>query len=395
MTMADRLRRIQPDLTVSGLLIDVAIATGLTALSLVALFAGAPDLGPEGAVNFALLLLQSVPLAVRRLLPIPVFLIVFGAIILQLVILPAGAELRSGGGPLLALYTIGERLERRLAVPLMLGALAIIGVLFVARTPMPEGLQPLIQTELFFGAAWFIGDSVRIRRLYTRTVEQTAALLEREREERARRAVADERERIAREMHDAVTHHVSVIVIQAGGAMRALERRPEEAREALQAIDRTGRQALTDMRRMLGILGEGESQEPMPGLDRLGDLLEQVRSAGLAVELAIEGERRRLDPGLELSAYRIIQEGLTNSLKHAAGGRARVTVRYDPGSLAIIVDDERGSGPRATIEPEHDGRGLVGMRERVAMFRGHFEAGPTGRGFRVRAQLPLDEAGAT
>ena len=395
MTMADRLRRIQPDLTVSGLLIDVASATGLTALSLVALFAGAPDLGPEGAVNFALLLLQSVPLAVRRLLPIPVFLVVFGAIILQLVILPAGAELRSGGGPLLALYTIGERLERRLAVPVMLGALVIIGVLFVARTPMPEGLQPLIQTEVFFGAVWFIGDSVRIRRLYTRTLEQTAALLGREREERARRAVADERERIAREMHDAVTHHVSVIVIQAGGAMRALDRRPSEAREALEAIDRTGRQALTDMRRMLGILGEGESQEPMPGLDRLGDLLEQVRSAGLAVELAIEGQRRRLDPGLELSAYRIIQEGLTNSLKHAAGGRARVTVRYDPAALAITVDDERGSGAQAPIEPEHDGRGLVGMRERVAMFRGHFEAGPTGRGFRVQARLPLDEAGAT
>jgi len=392
MTLAERVRRLPPDLSVGGLLIDVAIAAGLTVLSLVALFAGAPDLGPEGAVNVTLLLLQSVPLAVRRLLPIPVFVIVFAAIIVQLVILPAGGELRSGGGPLVALYTIGERLERRIAVPLMVVALVIIGVLFVGRTPMPDGLQPLIQTQLFFAAAWFIGDSVRIRRLYTRNLERTAELLGREREERARRAVAEERERIAREMHDAVTHHVSVIVIQAGGALRALDRRPAEVRGALEAIDHTARQALTDMRRMLGILGEADSQEPMPGLDRLGDLLEQVRSAGLTVELAIEGQRRRLDPGLELSAYRIIQEGLTNSLKHAAGGRARVTVRYDPGSLAITVDDQRGSGDRAPIEPEHDGRGLVGMRERVAMFGGTFDAAATGHGFRVRARLPLDEA---
>jgi signal transduction histidine kinase len=394
MSSLARFRGVPPDLTLRGLLIDIAIAAGLTVLSLLALFAGAPDLGPEGLANVVLLLSQSVPLAVRRLFPIPVFAIVMGAIIIQMLILPPGAALRSGAGPLLALYTIGERLERRVAVPLVVAALAAIGVLFVGRTPLPDGLQSLIQTELFFGAAWFIGDSVRIRRLYTRTVEQTAELLEREREERAQRAVREERERIAREMHDAVTHHVSVIVIQAGGALRALERRPEEARQALEAIDHTGRQALTDMRRMLGILGEAESQEPMPRLDRLGDLLEQVRSAGLAVELSIEGERRPLDPGLELSAYRIIQEGLTNALKHTGGGRARVTVRYDRESLVITIDDERGLGTGAAIEPEHDGRGLVGMRERVAMFRGSFEAGPTARGFRVHARLPLDEVGA-
>ena len=137
MTVAERLSRRPSDLTVRGLLIDVAIAAGLTILSLFALFAGAPDLGPEGAVNFALLLLQSAPLAVRRLLPIPVFVIVFGAIIMQMILLPPGAELRSGGGPLVALYTIGERLERRVAVPLTLGTLLVIGALFVARAPMP------------------------------------------------------------------------------------------------------------------------------------------------------------------------------------------------------------------------------------------------------------------
>jgi signal transduction histidine kinase len=391
---AERPCRIRSDLSLRGLLVDAAIAAGLTVLSLGALAAGAPDMGAQGVANVALLLLQSVPLVVRRLLPVPVFVVVFAAIAVQILILPAGAELRSGLGPLVALYTIGERLERRAALPLLGVALVGVGALYLARIPLPEGLQPFIQTELVFVASWFIGDSVRIRGLYTQSLEQTAELLARQREERARRAVSEERERIAREMHDAVTHHVSVIVIQAGGALRALGRRPEDAREALEAIDHTGRQALTDMRRMLGILGENEGQEPMPGLDRLGDLLEQVRTAGLAVELSIEGERRALDPGLELSAYRIIQEGLTNSLKHAAGGRARVTVRYDLGSLAISVEDERGRAPGPPIEPEHEGRGLVGMRERVAMFRGTFEAAPTARGFRVHARLPLDEVGA-
>jgi signal transduction histidine kinase len=182
-----------------------------------------------------------------------------------------------------------------------------------------------------------------------------------------------------------------VIVIQAGGALRALDQRPAEARTALEAIDQTGRLALTDMRRMLGILGEGETQEPMPGLDRLGDLLEQVRSAGLSVELSILGDRRPLDPGLELSAYRIIQEGLTNSLKHAGGGRARVAVVYRSGALEISIDDEGGPERTEPIEPAHDGRGLVGMRERVAMFRGTFAAEATATGFRILARLPVDE----
>ena len=239
--------------------------------------------------------------------------------------------------------------------------------------------------------AWFVGDAARIRRLYARAREEQVRLLESQREEESRRAVQDERARIARELHDAVTHHVSVIVIQAGGALRALDTRPAEARAALEAIDATGRLALTDMRRMLGILGEGASGEPLPGLERLGDLVEQVRAAGLAVELSVEGTRRRLDPGLELSAYRIIQEGLTNSLKHTGGGRARVTVRYQPQSLELEIDDERGPGRPAPIEPTHEGRGLVGMRERVAMFGGSLSAEPTAAGFRVTARLPIAE----
>ena len=240
--------------------------------------------------------------------------------------------------------------------------------------------------------AWLLGDATRIRRLYAGTLEERAQRLERERDERAERAVREERERIARELHDVVTHHVSVIVIQAGGALRVIDRRPDEARTALEAIAGTGRLALTDMRRMLGILGEQEASDPTPGLDRLDELLEQLRSAGLAVELVVEGEPRPLDPGLEVSAYRIIQEALTNTLKHASGGRARVVVRYLTDALEIAIEDERGPGAPANLEPPHEGRGLIGMRERAAMLRGTLIAHPTATGFLVTAQLPIDGA---
>ncbi len=390
--------RIRGALT-NAYLVDGAIAIGLAVLSLVAYFGGAPDVGPPGALTVVLLLLQSLPLALRRGFPLPVVLVVLGATSVHIAIVAPGEDLRAGLGVLVALYTAGERIERRVSLAILVAILVVVAVQLIAREGLPDVLQSLIQTELVFAVAWLLGIASRIRGIYTRTLEEQTRLLASEREERALRAVLEERERIARELHDAVTHHVSVIVIQAGGALRALDRRPADVRSALEAIDSTGRQALTDMRRMLGILGDAggpdESAEPMPGLDRLGDLIEQVRSAGLAVELSVQGERRRLDPGLELSAYRIIQEGLTNSLKHAGGGRARVSIRYGTDALELSIDDERGAAPAEPMEPAHVGRGLLGMRERVAMFRGTFEARPTPTGFRVSAALPLMEPTAS
>lgn len=389
------MNRIRMALSANPLLVDGAIALGLTALSVIALAAGAPDLGASGPLNVALLLLQTLALVLRRRYPVVVLVVIFGALAGQIIILPEHGDLSATFGPLVALYTVGEQLERRVSLSLALVAGAVAAALMLWHRGLPAGLQALIQTQLAFFISWFVGDAVRTRRLYLRALEDKAGQLERERADHARRAILEERERIARELHDAVTHHVSVIVIQAGGALRALDRRPEDARSALAAIDDTGRKALTDMRRMLGVLGEVPAQDPQPGLDRLGDLLEEVRSAGLAVELSIQGDRRQLDPGLELSAYRIVQEGLTNSLKHAGGGRAHVTVRYATRSLDITIDDERGSQLPADMEPEHNGRGLVGMRERVAMFRGTFAATPTATGFRVVAHLPVDEDAAT
>lgn len=386
------MNRVRALLSSNPMVVDSAIALGLAALSMLAFVGGSDDVGGSGALTAVLLLLESVPLAWRRRFPVAVLLIVVGAMIVHLLIVPEGESLRGGLGVLVALFTIGERLERRISVALAVLTGAIVGVIFIAKEPIPSALQALIQTEVVFGVAWLVGDGARVRGLYTRAVEERASLLERERTERARTAVLEERERIARELHDAVAHHVSVMVIQAGGGLRALEGRPADARKALESINGSGREALTDMRRMLAMLGD-QTDEPMPGLDRLGDLLEQVRAAGLAVELSITGARPKLDVGLEASAYRIIQESLTNSLKHAGGGgRAHVTIRYEPTALHLSIDDERGPEARPSVEPAHDGRGLVGMRERVALFRGTFTAEPTPRGFRVSALLPIAEA---
>jgi signal transduction histidine kinase len=272
-----------------------------------------------------------------------------------------------------------------------------MGSLIVYQTGLPAGLGGLVQTSVAVVVAWVLGTWARERRAHVDIAEERAAVAEQRRIEEARRAVAEERERIAREMHDVVTHHVSVMVIQAGAAERALERRPEDARQAIAAIAATGRQALADMRTMLGILGPAraldtdaheEVPEPMPGLDRLGELIESVRAAGLPVELSITGARRPLHPGVELSAYRIIQEALTNTLKHAHGARSHVAVRFSPGELLLSIRDEGGSGSRDLANQGH-GRGVIGMRERVSVFGGDFEAGPVPGGFGVEVRLPL------
>jgi signal transduction histidine kinase len=387
---ASRVTWLRGALAGNTYLVDGTIALGLAAISLLSFLGGAPDLGPPGAITVLLLLLESVPLIARRRYPLEVMVVVVSATIVHIAILPQGQQLQAGLGILVAIYTVGERLDRRTSLGLTTLTATLVGVMFVG-AGLPDGLQSLIQTELILGVAWLLGDASRIRRLYTLALEEQSRLREREREERTQLAIQEERERIARELHDIVTHHVSVIVIQAGGGLRAVERRPDEARSALDAIARTGRQALSDMRRMLGILGEAEDRDPMPGLDGLDDLVEHVRAAGLAVELTVDGPARRLDPGLELSAYRIIQEGLTNSLKHARGGHARVTVRYAPAALDISIDDVRGAGVPPRMEAGHEGRGLVGMRERVAMFRGTFAAQATATGFRVTAHLPVED----
>jgi signal transduction histidine kinase len=221
-------------------------------------------------------------------------------------------------------------------------------------------------------------------------VEERAEQLEREQEANTRRAAAEEQARIAREVHDVVAHNLSVIIVQATAAERVFGADPANAERAVQAIGRTARQALDELRRVLGVvvIGEPDSRlAPQPTLDRLDPLLERVRAAGLDVRCETSGERRPLPSALELSAYRIVQEALTNTLRHANAEHATVRVRYDDEALCLeIVDD-------GTIEASpngSNGRGLIGMRERVATFGGEVETGPNaGGGFRVAARLPL------
>jgi len=243
---------------------------------------------------------------------------------------------------------------------------------------------------VYFGGAWVLGRALRRRRLATVELRDRAARLEQEREERARAAVAEERGRIARELHDVIAHSMSVIVVQAGAAEQVLEHDPARATEALRSIRRAGTDALEEMRRLLGILRHEDEEltlAPQPSIARIDELLGQARAGGLPVELVVDGRPRQLAPGVELAAYRIVQEALTNSRKHAGAAHAQVTVRYAPDALELdVVDDGRPSQP-----VEGTGHGLVGMRERAALYGGVLEAGarPEG-GFAVHARLPLD-----
>ena len=218
--------------------------------------------------------------------------------------------------------------------------------------------------------------------------ERRARLAERERDVAAREAVVEERARIARELHDVIAHHVSMIVLQAGAERHALDGSQASTRAVLDTIERAGRDALTEMRRLLGMLRDGTSDPlaPQPGLGDLPKLVAQLRDAGLPVELHVDGERRDVPVGVDLSAYRIVQEALTNALKHAGGARAEVRVRYDEDAVEVeIVDDGGGAAKTGT-----GGHGLVGMRERVALYGGRFEARRRDEGgYLVRALLPI------
>ncbi|GHI88972.1 sensor histidine kinase [Streptomyces xanthophaeus] len=250
-----------------------------------------------------------------------------------------------------------------------------------------------------FVLAWVMGDSLRTRRAYYAQLIERNQRLENQREAQAKVAVAAERARIARELHDVVAHNVSVMVVQADGAAYVMDVAPEQAKEALQTISGTGRQALAEMRRLLGVLRTGEPQEsedyvPQPDVEQIEVLVEQVRAAGLEVDFEVEGAPRQLPSGVELTAYRIVQEALTNTRKHG-GPDAKAAVRliyFDDGLGLLIEDDGRGAAHELYEDGGADGagHGLIGMRERIGMVGGTLDTGPRpGGGFRISALLPL------
>ncbi len=251
--------------------------------------------------------------------------------------------------------------------------------------------QEIVTTWVSFSIIWIVAIVIRIYRGSIERAERRAALFAADREARAREAVAEERARMARELHDSVGHALNVVVLHAGAAQRVIEKKPALAREALESIETAGRQALGDIERMLGILrapDEAVAVDVTPGMGQLETLCEQVREAGLPVELTVDGQERPLPASLDLTAYRIVQESLTNTLKHAGKTHADVHVTYEEAALAIeVLDEGKGMTPQAAAAG--GGRGLLGMRERVATFRGELEAGPRADGgFGVRARLP-------
>jgi signal transduction histidine kinase len=281
---------------------------------------------------------------------------------------------------IVVVYSAGAHTTgRRLAVASALVAAAV--VLAMIQDGDSLNVSGLLFFGFFIGGPFLAGVMIRIRR-------EREHFLTSERDERARAAVAEERTRIARELHDVVAHAVSVMVVQARGGRKRLEAEPDEAREAFDTIERTGQQALAEMRRLLGALradDEALALAPQPSLSRLDALAAEVTRAGLPVDLRVEGEPAELPPGVDVSAYRIVQEALTNALKHAGPARAVVHVRYGDGKLDIeVADDGRGS-----TNGGGGGHGLVGIRERVTVYGGDFEAGGrAGGGYAVRATLP-------
>jgi signal transduction histidine kinase len=246
---------------------------------------------------------------------------------------------------------------------------------------------------------WVAGENARVRRAHTREVIERAAEREHEREARIQQAATDERVRIARELHDIVAHAMSLIAVRAGAARLVIDDQPQEAREALSIIETTSRDALREMRRLVGVLrapsdATNGDLEPAPGLDDLHDLLERTAHAGVRVDLQVTGAARRLPPGVDVSAYRIVQEALTNVVQHVGPTNAHLFIRYRDHEVEVeLLDDGPTSTlPAAPARPGNgQGHGLVGMRERVALYHGQLVTEPSGAGYRVLARLPIDD----
>lgn len=353
------------------------------------------------------LLAVTLPLALRRRYPLTVACVVIIAFVVgRIMLAPAEPALPAWEGYVtvwacwLALYSAVVHRRRTRKTTLVLAALVAVLLGEVAREiygvlqglPLSQGFV-LVYNAVVLTLPLVLGAAVRSSREREQELAAQTAELQREREENARRAVLEERVRIARELHDVVAHHVSVMGVQAGAARRVMGRQPEKAEEVLSSIEDSSRQAVVELHRLLGFLRRADQVDemtPQPDLTQLTDLVAQAGQGNLTVELSVEGEPQPLPRTLELSAYRVIQEALTNALKHSRGTKARVRVAYRPTTLEIEVADD-GDGGAGRPSNDVGGHGLIGMRERVTLHGGHLRAGlaPQG-GFAVVATFPLD-----
>jgi signal transduction histidine kinase len=360
--------------------LDIGIALGLAFVSELEVWLSDVD-GPRG-VAAAGAVLYALPLAWRRVAPLPALMAMSSVIAAEFLL---GVDPNGPTAPLLGIllagYTLGERATGRQAVIGGAFALGCWWIVVLTQTPVPV-------TDLWFTAVITLGP-VGLGRLLGASKREAAAAVERAEQQREQ-AVADERSRIARELHDVVSHSISVMGIQAGAARRQLLPEQEDARDALLSVEATGREALGEMRRLLGILRSDTGAlrlAPQPGIAALSELVEDARGAGQPVDLQMQVGDGPLPPGVELAAYRIVQEALTNVRRHAGAAPATVTVRRAKTALELEVRDE-GPGAAAAARPGH---GIIGMRERAALYGGELEIdSPAGGGHVVRARLPVE-----
>jgi signal transduction histidine kinase len=344
-------------------IVDVALFLAALAFSV-----GHASAHEQPWVGIPLAFVECAPLLVRRRYPLAVLGVTLAATVAVTLAWDWYNPFPAAG---IALLTVAIECDRRTSLRALAATLAVVFIPFWYSVGWTNGLA-LAGRLLGFGIAWLIGDSIAARRREVETAEE--------------RARTDEQARIARELHDVIAHNVSVMVVQAAAANDVFDSRPDRAREALQAIEASGRKALGELRSLLGSVSDGADYAPQPGLDRLDELIGQVRTAGLAVAVSIDGTPRELPAGIDLSAYRVVQEALTNTLKHAHATRADVGLRYGDHELGVTVRDDGSGGGNGG----GSGRGLVGMRERLAAFGGSLEAGPApAGGYAVEARFPL------
>jgi len=348
---------------------------------------------PDGFNTF-LIMLQTLPLALRRRYPQTVLFVLIGAFAVDRILDYPGSF--AAAGLVLAFHSIGSELPRRRSGILGFSLVAAVTVFTFLGALTLESVKAddVVSTALMVGVPLVLGREVHQRRVRTRELIDRADQAVRDSEVAAAQAVAEERARIARELHDVVAHQMAVMTLQAEGARRLVGEGEPRVAEALDTIRRTGHDALDEMRGMVGLLrgatDDGPELAPQPGLSDLDRLVEQMREAGLEVELQRRGNGRPMPRGLDLHAYRIVQESLTNTLKHGGPGtRAQVFVDYGDETLKLEITDTGDGGAAAAAAGAGSGHGLVGMRERVSLLKGELTAGPVAGGFRVRATLPV------
>lgn len=376
MALWERIRQMPP-WRLDAVLATVFVATGLATTG-----RNEPAYEPRDGLAVALILTATMPHYARRLAPVPVFVVSMTAVAALYV-----QDYDAGGLPFVVAagaYTVAA--YRPLREVVLAGAYmyAAFVVMLLAYNPGFAGAEFATSVPLF-AAAMLVGWAMQSRRL-------RYDALEREQGEASARAAADERLRIAQELHDVIGHSLGVIAVQAGVGMHLIDSDPDEAKRALEHISRTSRSSLAEIRRLLGLVRSGEgaaAYAPTPGLADLPRLADEVRGAGLGVELAVGADATGLPPGVELAAHRIVQEALTNAVRHAQAHRATVRLDVDAGTLHVVVTDD---GTGGTGGRRSGGHGLVGMRERVTVYGGTLDVGPApGGGYRVAATLPFDE----